>query len=482
MPRLRERGLRLHHPDDVRPGLLMHMAYLPDLDRYDRYRRNDLRPLWSWYGATKEGRELSGLDRFLQNDNYDTTNILPHINLFKSYADAYDAAVFEQRPQLTGEPDSPWWLENSELVLREARYASGQLTMTGYGGLAVEQRLGSGGVTPALYAPEMAGYVPILAPGNPRLVLGHVLLTFWWEGPRIASDFANRVTAQVWVDEEGVSKSDGRISGPVNRRVTFNWNSSNYNGVLGPVVEDLDGRLLGFQVFGEGESIYEIMESLVASIIVKTGTANAALAQQALSVLILPAATAMDQARDSSGALVLDPIKPVITVSDMARTGGNPYGWVEGPGATMASALEASVTADLNSLAMLTGIGPEFFGMQGYAGESGEHRVQLLQTAKTRVIDRRVDIGMALDQLLPLLGGPASPGVAWRYEPFEDQTQVDDRAVKLLQAGIISVTTAQEMTQSPIDDTLGQQDDAGAGNGNGNGNGGDAPQEGMDNG
>ena len=456
MPRLRQRGLRIHHPDEVAPGLLINMSYLPDLDRYDRYRRNDLSSLWGWYGTSREAREMSGLDRFIQEGagGYNITRILPHINLFKSYSDAYDAAIFEQRPQLTGSPDDPWWFEHSEQVLREARYASTQHTMTGYGGLAVEQRLGAGAAAPTLYAPEMAGYIPIQDPSNPRLVLGHVLLTFWWAGERIASDFANRVTAQVWVDADGVALSDGRIAAPVNRRVTFGWASSTYNGVLGAIEEDLPGRMLGFQVFGEGESLYEIMESLVASIIIKTGTANAALAQQALSVLILPAATAMEQTHDQQGRLQLDPIKPVITFSDLGRQGGNPYGWVEGPGATMASALETSVEADLNSLAMLTGIGPEFFGMQGYAGESGEHRVQLLQTAKTRVIDRRVDIGMALDKLLPLIGGPAQPGTAWRYEPFEDQTQVDDRAVKLLQAGIISVTTAQEMTHSPLDPSL----------------------------
>ena len=451
MPRLRERGLRISHPDEIETGLLMNMSFLPDLDRFDRYRRNDLDSLWAWFGAGQEARELTGLDRFV-NDDYNVTRVLPHINLFRSYQDAYDAAVFEQRPQMSGDPDNPWWEQHAESVLREARYANVQYSMVGYGGLMVEERFGG----PALYAPEMAGYIPIQDAINPRLVLGHVLLTFWYDGPRIAADFANRVTAQIWVGEEGVAASDGRIAAPVNRRKTFGWASDTYNGVLGDLVEDLPGRMLGFEVFGAGESMYEQMESLVANIIVKTGTANAALAQQALSVLLLPKAAQLTN-EFNAGTIKLDRIKPTAIVDPLGQgASGKLYGWVDGPGPLMSAALEQSIQQDLNALAMLTGIGPEFFGQQSMAQESGEHRVQLLQTAKTRVVDRRVDIAMALDKLIPLIGGPATPRVAWRYEPFEDQTIVDDRAVKLLEAGVISVTTAQEMTNSPIEDISGE--------------------------
>jgi len=433
----------------VKPGLLMQMEYLPDLDRYDRYRRGDLSPLWAWLGGTSQARELTGLDRF-----WGYTNVLPAINLFRAFTLAYDASVFDQRPQLMGETDSGWWEENAEMVLRQARRALVQQAMTGYGGLAVENRVGQGGVQPVLIAPEMAGYIPIVDPVSPDLVLGHVLMTFWWDGPRVAADFANRVTAQVWVSEEQAALSDGRIPGPVNRRTTYGWNSSNYNGVLGQVIEDMPGRLTGLEIFGYGDSMYELIESLVALLILKVGTANAALFQQALSVLLLPRATIVGNQVDEDGKLVMDAIRPVIHIDPIASTGsGNAYGWVEGPGAEIASALEGSVGADLQYFAMLTGMGPEFFGQQGPANESGEHRLQLLQTAKTRVIDQRVDMGMALDRLIPLMeGGPADPQVAWKYEPFETQIDVDDRVIKLHGAGLISTATAQEMANLPVED------------------------------
>ena len=452
MVRLRSLGGEFHSPDDFRPGALFTMPYLADMQAYQEYQDGNLDLLFSRMAGNADLGDITGaaLYRTAGNGAY------WRINFFRAITRQFVGAVFERTPVLLDDDPAAeaLWEQHKNAILRAMRLAAAWRVSKGRGVLAVEHRYPNA-LVPVAYDP--AFYVPLVDYVNRDHVLGHVMALPWYDGPRLPGlEYPNKMRVMIYVPEEGARNSDGRIPGAVNEIRNFlyagNLSGGTIAGRLGEedTPREANSRLEGMWSFGDDDSWYATAERGVYECILALTNARTALTQDVRATAILPEVVD-PQFVDADGNIKVDLLRPQyrIPANHMSMSGSTGFGYVEPPGPMQAEAFLRMYEVGRENLAYDANIPPEAFGVNYTANEPAEAVTKLQQVFKTAVVDTRDDLGVIASQMFAALTGVMDATIGWEFEPFADQKENDDRAIKLKGAGIISTDTAQVMTNTP---------------------------------
>ena len=188
MVRLRALGSEFHTLDDFRTGAIITMPYLRDFHAFQEYLDGNLAPLYDRMSGNAAQRNVTGsryyLDPPRQGADPAGNGAFVDLNLFRSVARYFVAAVFERNPVVLDDDETAQtaWMQSSGQLIRAARRACEWYPAKGRGVIAVENRFPN---TPAAMAVDPQYYIPITDRVNRDFVVGHALLRLWYEGERL---------------------------------------------------------------------------------------------------------------------------------------------------------------------------------------------------------------------------------------------------------------------------------------------------------
>ena len=472
MVRLRKLATEFYSPDQIKENAILTMQYLDDMRRYQDYMDGDLSRLYAIHTAKPTPEEEkkgfpSRLDDVTGYHLYKTAGrrAMVEVNYFKTVSRAVIAAVFSDLPVALTDDEAvqKQWDMDKDALLKQARMAVDWLVAKGRGVLVVREEIAKASTHAVLRAADPAGYIPIKHRLYQDQVIGHALLSFSYEGDRlINTEIINQVAADIWVSEDDVLNSDGYISAPVNEIRIFGYNGGEeYTGTLGELKRTIKSRIKGLWTFGDDDSIYGEMESVVFNAIVGLTNARTSLTRDIRSPQIIPQLTDPSN-RAADGTFHLDPVRPTIQIppdggSDTSSTFG--YSEVRGPEITEAFLVYMDKLIEAMSYA--SGVTPEAIGENYMPQEPAAAFNAVRQAFIVWITDIRAALSQCLSEAWAMTGGPEGVPVGWEQAPYVDSDKVDDRVIKLLGAGLISVKTAQGMAHLPIeemDDGTGRED------------------------
>ena len=457
MVRLRRLSSEFNSPDQIVPGAILTMPYLADMRAYQEYLDGHLEPLWARNtneptdAEKMQGRIMSASDDANGFGLYRRTGVngIWQLNLFHAVSRYTTAVVFEHTPApIDADAEiAKQWDDVRRPMMREMRKAVDWFTAKGRGVLVLEEQMGS----LVFRAVDPAGWMPIKHPRHRDQVIGQMMLEWWRAEPRVPdTDIATRVDVTIHVTEDDVAHSDGYIPAPVQEVRTFWWQGYS-QGALGTLEEVRPSRVLGMWTFGDDWSVYGSMERLVFEALMAASNARTCMTRDVRSDRIIP--SVIDEANlDPEGQFYVDLLQPDIRVPVDEMRSGSGFGYVEPPGPAMSEAWAMRYEQALANLAEAADMPRIAFG-EGYESREPDAAVRrLTQSFITKITDIRDDLGPIMAEVWELQGGPPGVKIGWGQEPFVDQTQIDDRAIKLHNAGIIGTSTAQAMVGVPIEE------------------------------
>ena len=468
MTRIRRLGAEFHHPDDFVTGARFFMTYLVDLDAYQQYLDDDISILFTRETQQpSEGQTVSLADNATGYSIYRLAGLksIWRVNHFKAVSRYTVASVFERNPvPISGSPEVlEAWGKVRRNVIEQCRRAVEWHCAKGRGALVVEDQVGSKGVVPIFRAVDPAGYIPILHPRHRDQVIGHALGEWWrssdggatppeegrTETERIETDIANRLSFSIIVSQEQADNSDGWITRPVSEDRTFQWAGQNV-GVLGSLYDTKKSRIKKLWTFGIDDSVFGSMESNVFEALMHLSNARTSMTRDVRTLRLVPAI--VDNAnKDERGRFIVDRLEPDLYIPTEQITSGTGFGYVEPPGPNLSMAFMHLYKMAMMNLAYTSDTPPEAWGDEYKSGEPADALHQLRQTFLTKVQDIRDDLVPILSEAFEILTGH-SVIMGWESPPFARPEQQDERAIKLKAAGLISVSTGQQMTGVPVEE------------------------------
>ena len=457
MTRIRRLGAEFLSYDELGPGTTLNLSYLADYKAWQEYLDDNLDPLWDRHSvAPQPGQSQSRVDDMTGFGRYrNATRALWRINYFKSIVRAYLASVFESAPTpIDPSPEiAAQWKKEGRAIVREIEKAVEWRISKGRGVLLLENTVGTDEVEPMFSAIDPAGYLPIRHPRNRDYTIGHMFVQ-WYRSEKQErlpySDLADEMSVAIFVDERGAALSDGRMR-PINVVRRYRWNADQAGlGNVGDFIDEVPGRILGAWTFGDDDSLFGSTEDNIFEAILALSNSRTALTRDVRSIAIVP--KVVDERNlTSDGNFYIDDLNPVVQVPIDDGDGGSKYGYVEPPGPIISEAFRELHNTALQQAAYTANLPPTVFAEGYMPGEPAEAVRQLTVLHLTYVVDIRDDTSPIMSEAWALMGGPNGVEVSWEQAPYIDQDKVDQRAIALKGAGIISQQTAQAMTKMPIE-------------------------------
>ena len=451
MVRLRQLGSEFRHPDEVKVGAQMAMPYIKDMQAYQEYIDGDLSKLWARMLGNEKTQDITGSAFYTDTGNL---GYFP-INFFQSVNRNMIAAVFESNPRVldSGEETQKLWQAEADKLLKAARAGVAWRAPKGRSVWVLERRYPD---TLALVAWDPQYYIPIVDTVDRDLTLGHILWRPWWSGPRVLQhDFPDMVTFYIYVDEEGAAMSEGRLQ-VINEVRTFQWSGTLDAGVVASAkVEEEIVRADGVRVVkiwsnGDDDSIFKTMERTAYEAILAISHSRTSLTQDIRATRIVP--RVVDEGSlDANGKVVLDRLRPQYNIPVEEVTGNSALGYLNPPGPGMAEAFFKLFDICLDNLAYTANMPRESFGLGMKHNESGQALAKLQQTFKTMVIDIRTDLSKVLSEAFEAKTGIKAT-IGWEHEPYVQTSETDKRVSELYKLGLISQSTAQVMSNVPVEE------------------------------
>lgn len=455
MVRIRRLTEEFTSPDEVVSGAILSMEYLSAYASFQRYLDGDLSPIVArMVGADATAQNVSGY-RFYSKSGMQG---LWANNYFRSVASSINGAVFEQMPvaiDSSPEVQKRWEAENRPIV-RALRMGVEWLAAKGRAVWKVENQVRRGSVLPVFRAVDPAGYLPIIQRTARDQIVGHIILEWWWSQGRLPGGLTpDRVTADIIVTAEDAERSDGLLT-PIAEKRTFTW-AGEGQGVLGSLVSTTPSRTQGIWTVGDDDSVFADMESDAWEAIMAITNARTALTGHVRTPVILPGLIDTSNL-GSDGTFTIDPLDPQIRVPPDSLGMGSAYGFVDPPGPQISAAFIALYEQALDNLAY-HGLPEASVGRGFEANEAAASYRMERQPFLTRIGDIRDDLGGVMAEAWPLLGGPEGIIIGWEDPPQTDQAALDDRAIKLKGAGLVSTATAQAIAHVPVEEIAEAQED-----------------------
>lgn len=455
MTRIRRLGAEFLSYDDIKDGTPLNLSYLSDYKAWQEYLDDNLDILFERHSVAPAPNESQSVTDDMTGYGLYRNNhkALWRINYFKSIIRAYLASVFESAPTpIDPSPDiAERWKREGRALIREVEKAVEWRIAKGRGVLLCENQVAGAGVEPVFSAVDPAGYLPIRHPRNPDYTIAHMFATWYRVGERLPySDLADRVDLAIFCDERGAALSDGRMK-PINVVRSYGWNADRGGlGTFGAFLGEIPGRILGAWTFGDDDSLFGATEDNVFEAIIALSNSRTTLTRDVRSIVIVP--NQVDERNlNAVGQFVIDKLNPVVQIPPETGDGGSKYGYVEPPGPLMAEAYRETHNTALQQIAYTANLPPTVFAEGYQPGEPAEAVRQLTVLHLTYVVDIRDDLSPIMSEGWALTGGPSGVDIGWEQAPYVDQEKVDERAIRLRQAGAISQATLQAMVGVPIE-------------------------------
>lgn len=440
------------HPDEIAPGANLTMNYLADYEAYQSYLDGKLDVLFARQRGNLKDQDMTGWKFYVGS----TMAGLWKVNYFQSVLRFVRQSVFERHPTVIGGEESvvDQWKEDSREILRQCRQGLDWLTAKGRAVFVVEHKISRGEVVPVFTAKDPAGYLPILLRTDRQVIIGHAFCNWWSSlGRMVGSNRADRVDITIIITEEDAAKSDGLVK-PMNEIRTFTWNTENAAPAhLGSLLEVRSpSRVQAVWTIGDDDSTFASMESTSYHANLFLNHSRTALTQDVRSIVILPGMFDAENIGEDGQFVFPDPLNPTVRIPTNMVDSATMYGFVESPGPAKSSAYMDMHGLTMEQLAYDAGLPQEAVGEGYMANESGEAVKTIRSPFITRIVDVQDDFSHMLREAWPLLGGPEGAILGWEHQPGVNQEMLDDRAIKLKGAGLISRATGQAMCDVPIEE------------------------------